>query len=149
VIANNLVDKAAMGISVTNFKQGGRLAVVQGNLVRNLFFRKDVDSRGIGIAVEADSVVSGNVIEGTHALDILLCWGSYLRDLSVTDNLTRDSHIGIGVSSAPAVGTALITDNLITGAKDGPKPIGPDLANASAEAYPTSRSTPTSRVIRR
>jgi putative cofactor-binding repeat protein len=59
VIANNLVDKAAMGISVTNFKQGGRLEVVQGNLVRNLFFRKDVDSRGIGIAVEADSVVRG------------------------------------------------------------------------------------------
>ena len=72
MIANNLVDKAAMGISVTNFKQGGRLAVVQGNLVRNLFIRKDVDSRGIGIAVEADSVVSGNVIEGTHALDILI-----------------------------------------------------------------------------
>ncbi len=64
VIANNLVDKAAMGISVTNFKQGGRLAVVQGNLIRNLFFRKDVDLRGIGIAVEADSVVSGNVVEG-------------------------------------------------------------------------------------
>jgi putative cofactor-binding repeat protein len=56
VIANNLADKAAIGISVANFKQGGRLAVVQGNLVHNLFFRKDVDSRGIGIAVEADSV---------------------------------------------------------------------------------------------
>jgi hypothetical protein len=39
-------------------------------------------------------------------------------------------------------GTALITDNLITGAKDGairamngPTPTGPDLAMASAEAY--------------
>ncbi len=36
---------------------------MQGNLNRNLFFRKDVDSRGIGIAVEADSAVSGNVVE--------------------------------------------------------------------------------------
>jgi uncharacterized secreted repeat protein (TIGR03808 family) len=62
VIANNVVDRAAVGVSVTDFKEGGRLAVVQGNLIRNIFFRKDTDSRGIGIAVQADSVVSGNVI---------------------------------------------------------------------------------------
>jgi hypothetical protein len=29
VIANNIVDNAAMGISVTNFNEGGRLAVTQ------------------------------------------------------------------------------------------------------------------------
>jgi uncharacterized secreted repeat protein (TIGR03808 family) len=31
LIANNIVDGAALGVSVTNFNQGGRLAVVQGN----------------------------------------------------------------------------------------------------------------------
>ena len=36
VIANNIVDGAALGVSVTNFDKGGRLAVVQGNLIRNL-----------------------------------------------------------------------------------------------------------------
>ena len=36
VIANNIVDGAALGVSVTNFDEGGRLAVVQGNLIRNL-----------------------------------------------------------------------------------------------------------------
>jgi uncharacterized secreted repeat protein (TIGR03808 family) len=143
VIANNVVDKAAMGVSVTNFKQGGRLAVVQGNLIRNLFFRKDADSRGIGIAVEADAVVSGNVIEGAPAYGILIGWGSYLRDVSVTDNLIRNAHIGIAVSTDPSAGAALITDNMITGTKEGairamngPTPIGPDLAQGSAEAYP-------------
>jgi uncharacterized secreted repeat protein (TIGR03808 family) len=142
VIANNLVDTAALGISVTNFKQGGRLAVVQGNLVRNLFFRKDADSRGIGIAVEADSVVSGNVVEGAPAYGILIGFESYLRDVSVTDNLIRNSHIGIGVSTSSGAGTALITDNMIVGAKDGAiramegaNPVGPDLTKASAEAY--------------
>ena len=40
IIADDLVDKAATGVSVTNFNEGGRLAVVQGNLIRNLFFRK-------------------------------------------------------------------------------------------------------------
>jgi len=142
VIANNLVDRAAIGVSVTNFNEGGRLAVVQGNLLRNLFLRKDVESRGIGIAVEADSVVTGNVIEGSPAYGILIGWGRYLRDVSVTDNLIRNAHIGIGVSTDPSAGTALITNNLITGAKDGairamngPTAIGPDLAQASAEAY--------------
>jgi len=142
VIANNLVDRAAIGISVTNFNEGGRLAVVQGNLIRNLFLRKDVESRGIGIAVEADSVVTGNVIEGTPAYGIIIGWGRYLRDVSVTDNLIRNAHIGIGVSTDPSAGTALITNNLITGAKDGairamngPTAVGPDLAQASAETY--------------
>ena len=73
---------------------------------------------------------------------IAIGWVSYLRDVSVTDNLIRNAHIGIGVSTDPLAGTALITDNLITGSNDGairamngPTPIGPDLAHASAEAY--------------
>ena len=143
VIASNLVDTAATGISVTNFNDGGRLAVVQGNLIRNLFFRKDANSRGNGISVEADTVVSGNVIENAPGFGISVGWGSYLRDVSVTDNLIRNAHIGIGVSIDRSAGTALITDNLISGAKDGairamngPTPTGPDLARASAEAFP-------------
>jgi uncharacterized secreted repeat protein (TIGR03808 family) len=142
VIANNLVDKAATGISVTNFNEGGRLAVVQGNLMRNLFMRKEADPHGVGIAVEADSVVTGNVIEGSPAYGIMIGWGRYLRDVSVTDNLIRNALIGIGVSIDPAAGTALITNNLITGAKDGAiramsgaTPVGPDLTKESAEAY--------------
>jgi uncharacterized secreted repeat protein (TIGR03808 family) len=142
VIANNIVDNAAMGVSVTNFNEGGRLAVVQGNLIRNIFFRKDADSRGVGIAVEADSVVNGNVIEQAPGYGIMIGWGRYLRDVSVTGNLIRNAHIGIGVSTDSLAGTALVTDNLITGAKDGairamngPTPTGPDLATASAGTY--------------
>jgi uncharacterized secreted repeat protein (TIGR03808 family) len=142
VIANNLVDKAAIGISVTNFNEGGRLAVVQGNLIRNLFLRKDAEIRGIGIAVEADTVVSGNVIEGSPAFGIMIGWGPYLRDVNVTDNLIRNAHIGIGVSTDPSAGAALITGNLISGAKDGAiramsgaTPVGPDLVKESPEAY--------------
>jgi uncharacterized secreted repeat protein (TIGR03808 family) len=87
-------------------------------------------------------VVTGNVIESAPAYGILIGWGHYLRDVSVTDNLIRNAHIGIAVSTDPSAGTALITNNLITGSKDGairamsgPTPIGPDLAQASAEAY--------------
>jgi uncharacterized secreted repeat protein (TIGR03808 family) len=142
VIANNLVDRAAGGISVANFAKGGRLAVIQGNLIRNLFLRKDNELRGFGIAVEADSVVTGNVIEGAPAYGIIIGWGPHLRDVNVAYNLIRDVLIGIGVSVDPSAGTALITKNLIAGAKEGairamsgPTSIGPDLATASTEAF--------------
>ncbi|MGA9605056.1 MAG: TIGR03808 family TAT-translocated repetitive protein, partial [Methyloceanibacter sp.] len=86
--------------------------------------------------------VSGNVIEAAPGYGIMIGWGRYLRDVSVMGNLIRNAHIGIGVSTDILAGTALITDNLITGAKDGairamngPTPTGPDLATASAEAY--------------
>lgn len=76
MIANNIVDKAAGGLSVTNLTESGKLAVVQGNLIRNIFFRKDTDSRGIGIAVQADSVVSGNVIETSPGYGIMIGCGA-------------------------------------------------------------------------
>jgi putative cofactor-binding repeat protein len=142
VIANNLIDKAAGGISIADFTKGGRPAVIQGNLIRNLFMRKDNELRGFGIAVEADSVVTGNVIEGAPAYGIMIGWGPYLRDVSVANNLIRDVLIGIAVSVDPAVGTARITKNSIAGAKEGairamsgPAAIGPDLARERADTF--------------
>ena len=68
VIANNTIDGAALGIVACNFNEGGRLAVVQGNMIRNLKAKRPAgtepdDAGGIGIAVEADASVTGNVIE--------------------------------------------------------------------------------------
>lgn len=65
VIANNTVDGAAIGISITNFDHGGCLAVVQGNLVRNLMPKRPAganpdDVAGVGIAVRADTAVTSN-----------------------------------------------------------------------------------------
>jgi uncharacterized secreted repeat protein (TIGR03808 family) len=60
VIANNTVDGAAVGVSVCNFNEGGRLAVVQGNIIRNLLPKRPIgtapdDDAGVGIYVEADT----------------------------------------------------------------------------------------------
>ena len=106
LIASNSIEGAAIGISVTNFNEGGRLAVVQGNLIRNLLPRRPVgtdarDGAGIGIAVEADTTVNGNVIENAPTVGIMLGSGPYLRDVAVTGNVLRRSAIGIGVSVAP------------------------------------------------
>lgn len=140
VISNNLVDGAHVGISVTNFNEGGRLASVTGNLLRNMKKRKG--EAAIGLAVEADSSVTANTIENVEGLGISLGFGKYLREVIATSNLIRGAEIGIGVSTHNDAGIAMITNNMISGAKNGgiramdeTKPLGPDLARNSAEAF--------------
>ena len=118
LIANNVVDGAAIGVSVTNFSEGGRLAVIQGNIIRNLFPKRPAgtdpaDGAGIGIAAEADTAVSGNVVENAPTAGIVLGFGSYLRDVAATGNVIRRAGIGIGVSVSSGAGSALIANNLI------------------------------------
>jgi uncharacterized secreted repeat protein (TIGR03808 family) len=113
VIAGNLVDDAASGISITNFNEGGRLAVCSGNLVRNLRFRDHFDRRGNGIGAEADTLITGNVVENAPGAGITLGWGAYLRNVLATGNIVRKCGVGIGVSVAPGAGPAVITGNLI------------------------------------
>jgi uncharacterized secreted repeat protein (TIGR03808 family) len=124
VIANNTVDSAAIGVSVTNFDKGGRLAVVQGNLIRNLT-RNPQDGtqanqgHGTGITVQADTSVTGNVIENAPSIGIEAGWGPYLRDVTVTGNIVRQAGYGITVSVVSGAGSAVIANNLIDGAKRG------------------------------
>ena len=134
VIANNTVDGAAIGVSVTNFIEGGRLAVVQGNLVRNLKLKRPAgtdpnDGNGIGISVEADASVTGNVVEHAPTAGIMVGWGQYMRDVSVTGNVVRSAGLGIAVSVTPGAGTAVITGNLIANATRGAI-VGMDLTKA-------------------
>lgn len=121
VIAQNVIDGAATGIAVTNFNEGGRLAVVQGNLVRNLKRRlhEPVDKRGDGITVEADTCVSDNVIEGAENIGLSIGWGPYMRDVVATGNIVRGAEIGIAISSDQTAGACLVANNMISGAKSG------------------------------
>ena len=119
VIANNTVDGAAFGVSVCNFNEGGRIAVVQGNVIRNLLPKRPIgtapdDDAGIGIYVEADTSVTGNVIENAPSFGIVAGWGKYLRDVAITGNVIRETFAGIGVSVAAGAGTTLVNNNLIS-----------------------------------
>lgn len=136
LIASNIVDGAAAGISVTNFDVGGRLAVVQGNLIRNLARRdwEPVDKRGEGITIEADASVTGNTIENAPAAGIVVGWGPHMRDCSVSANVIRNAGVGILVSADSSAGACLVTANMIAGARHGAirahdkgRPLGPDL----------------------
>jgi uncharacterized secreted repeat protein (TIGR03808 family) len=124
VIANNTIDGAVLGIVTCNFNEGGRLAVVQGNMIRNLKAKRPAgtapdDGAGIGIAIEADASVTGNVIENAPVAGIMVGWGAYMRDVSVNGNVVRNSPVGIAVSVTNGAGTAVITGNLISGASRG------------------------------
>ena len=146
VIADNVIDGAENGISVTNFDQGGRLATVRGNIVRNLGTRRPnrpPEEAGVGIGVEADTVVSGNVIERAPRAGISVGWGPYLRNVAVTGNVVREAGFGVAVSVVAGAGVAVISGNLFAGTTRGAivgmewhKAVTGDLALAGAERYP-------------
>jgi len=81
-------------------------------------------------------------VENIPFAGILLGWGRHLRDATVSNNVIRNTDIGIGVSIDSEAGYATIMNNMISGAKKGAvramdlgKPIGPDLSQQSAEAF--------------
>jgi uncharacterized secreted repeat protein (TIGR03808 family) len=122
IISGNVVDGAALGVVCTNFNDGGRLAVVQGNLIRNLTAKRPQggpDAAGVGIAVEADAAVTGNVIEDAPSLGISIGAGKYQRDVAVSGNVVRRADKGIGVSVAGGAGTVTVTGNIIAEARNG------------------------------
>ena len=147
VIAGNTVDGAAFGVSVCNFNEGGRIAVVQGNIIRNLIPKRPIgtapdDEAGIGIYVEADSAVTGNVVENAPAFGIVAGWGKYLRDVAITGNVIRNAFAGIGVSVAAGAGTVLVNNNMISEAPRGAvvghdhgRPATADLSADGAQRY--------------
>ena len=147
VIANNTVDGAAFGVSVCNFNEGGRIAVVQGNIIRNLLAKRPIgtapdDDAGVGIYVEADTSVTGNVIENAPSFGILAGWGKYLRDVAITGNVIRNAFVGIGVSVASGAGTALVNNNMISDTPRGAvvgldhaRPITADLSADGAQRF--------------
>jgi uncharacterized secreted repeat protein (TIGR03808 family) len=147
VIANNTVDGAAVGVSVCNFNEGGRIAVVQGNIIRNLLPKRPIgtapdDDAGVGIYVEADTSVTGNVIENAPSFGIIAGWGKYLRDVVISGNIIRNAFVGVGVSVVPGAGTALVNNNMISEAPRGAvvgldhaRPITPDLSSEGAQRF--------------
>ncbi len=147
MIANNIVDGACVGVSVTNFNNGGRLAVVQGNLIRNLTTRRPAgtdpnDEAGVGIGIEAETTVTGNVIENAPKIGIAAGYGPYLRNVSINANVVRSADYGVAVSVAPGAGTAVIANNMISDARlaaivgmEWKKPVTGDLSIGGAEHY--------------
>jgi uncharacterized secreted repeat protein (TIGR03808 family) len=144
VVSSNIVDGASTGVSVTNFDRGGRLAAVAGNVMRNLVkpLPQGGEIFGIGIHVEADTIVNGNAIDNASFAGLKLGYGVGLRDVIAVGNAISDCGFGVAVSVAPGAGGATIRDNRIARARRGAivgmaweKVVSADLV-AEAAKYP-------------
>lgn len=115
VIANNIVDGAATGISMTNMNNGGQLAVCSGNLVRNILPASAVnpDTTPIGIAAEAEAAITGNTVANVPGIAFFAGYGPYLRNVLIASNVAYAVHIGIGVSVVAEAGPVHIANNVI------------------------------------
>lgn len=123
VVANNFIDGGNGGISFANFMEyEGRLATCSGNIVKNIrggpAYPDGNLQIGAGIAAEADVAITGNVVENA-VWGLQLGWGPYLRDVTATGNVIRQTEIGIAVSVAEGAGPAVIANNLISAAEQG------------------------------
>jgi uncharacterized secreted repeat protein (TIGR03808 family) len=118
VVGSNMIDDAAFGISITNFNEGGRLAVCSNNIVRNIHGGKTKGvTLGGGIYAEADTLIANNVIENARDFGIGMGWGPYCRNLSAQGNLIQNCGTGIIASVTEGAGQNYIANNIISGAK--------------------------------
>jgi len=121
VVSSNVIDGASTGVSVTNFDQGGRLAAVTGNVARNLVKQlpQGGEIYGVGVHVEADTIVSGNAVDNANFAGLSLGYGVGLRNVIAASNVLNDCGYGVAVSVAPGAGGATIRDNRIARARRG------------------------------
>jgi uncharacterized secreted repeat protein (TIGR03808 family) len=136
-----MIDDVCFGISITNFNEGGRLAVCNGNLVRNV---RNGTTNGVttagGIYAEADTLLSNNVVENAKDFGIGLGWGPYARNLSALGNLIKDCDTGLRTSVTEGAGVSYIANNTIIGSRvaaitgmDHLNPMTDDLGKADAK----------------
>ncbi len=93
------------------------------------------------IRAEGDGMVTNNLIGATGQFGVRIGGAKKLGNVTVVNNMIDGANVGIGVSSA-SDGYALITMNMIVGAKnggvralDGDEIIGKELAKGGSEAF--------------
>lgn len=115
IIANNIIDGAATGISITNLDTGGQLAVCSGNIVRNITPSSAVnpDTMPLGIFAEAETAITGNTVQNVPGVAIAAGYGTFLRNVLISSNVVSQSDIGIGVSVVDGAGSVVIGSNAL------------------------------------
>ena len=123
VINANIVDGAANGISIVNFNEGGRMAVCSATSCATSSsvgpYQQDPPGFGVGISVEADCSVTGNVVENAPLYGMQIGWGEYMRNVVATGNVIRKAGTGIIISVVEGTGSAVVSDNVIDSVRDG------------------------------
>lgn len=117
VVANNIIEDAAFGISITNFDVGGRMAVCTGNIIRHMHVGHTQGvTNGGGIHCEADTLIANNIVEDVEFFAINLGWIDKCRNLMAQGNIIRKCARGISFSMSQGAQHVLIAGNMIEGA---------------------------------
>ncbi len=114
IVADNLVEHAVSGITITNWEGGdtGRMATVSGNIIRDMVPRRgQPGEEGFGIQAEAEVAITGNVIERARKYGLLLGWGRSARNLVATGNVVRDCPVGAAVSFVKGAKNIVVAAN--------------------------------------
>ncbi|MBL4891925.1 MAG: TIGR03808 family TAT-translocated repetitive protein, partial [Rhizobiaceae bacterium] len=120
-----------------------RMAICANNLIRNIHDNPPYEDKdhlfGEGISAEAETTITGNVIENTARFGMVLGWGEYLRNVIVTSNVIRDTKTGIYVTVVKGTGPAVISQNLFSEITEGAiigyrwqEPVTKDLIDGSS-----------------
>ncbi len=92
-------------------------------MVRNLSdkgpYPADAPGFGVGITVEADTAVTGNIVENAPLYGIKVGWGPFMRNVVVTGNVIRRADTGIAVTVVEGAGAAVISDNVVAETRTG------------------------------
>ncbi len=124
VVADNVVESAGRGINITNWNNGGRLAVCKGNTLRKIdgvgcYRQYNPTGCPSALKVESQTVVVGNVIEASTPVGIVAGTDNYFAEVIVANNLVRGDGTNLqwGIVVAEASGTtprALLHGNMLT-----------------------------------
>lgn len=121
IVADNVIDGAATGISITNLDSGGHLATCTGNVVRNITPKSETnpDTRPVGIYAEADTVVANNTVDAVPGAGIVAGYGPFVRNVVVANNVVTGAMYGIGVSvvQEKSPGPVRVSGNIVSGAQ--------------------------------
>jgi uncharacterized secreted repeat protein (TIGR03808 family) len=119
VVANNIIEDAAFGISITNFDVAGRMSVCTGNIIRRMHVgHTEGVTNGGGIHCEADTLIANNIVEDVAATAINLGWADKCRNVMAQGNIIRKCARGIGFSMTEGAQHVLIAGNMIEGASE-------------------------------
>jgi len=117
VIADNIIDGASGGISMTNLDNEGHLATCTGNIVRNITptSATNPEAKPFGIYAEADSVIANNAIENVPGPAISAGYGPFVRNVVITGNVISGARYGVAVSVVQdaKAGPVRISGNII------------------------------------
>lgn len=123
IVANNIVNGAGVGISISNlglYSDGiTKFITVSGNQVfnitQNTVPNETSITPGVGIVISGYTIASGNLVDTCATCGIAVGTNDATTDLVCVNNYITGTPMGIGYSANSNAGKRLIANNMVSG----------------------------------